>query len=117
MRCTLYEKLTSVTVMAGNFVTKDNPSISNAIADGPSSNSTAPNPLSHWPLFGDGKDLHMINFNQTGGHVIVAPPFNNSESVGPGLVNHFTVVDGYTWEGGRGARCDFWRQVGPIVPE
>lgn len=36
---------------------------------------------------------------------------------GPGLMPNFSLVDGYTWEGGRGQRCDFWRSVADIVPE
>ena len=36
---------------------------------------------------------------------------------GPGVVNDFRLVDAETWEGGRGARCRFWRDVAPRVPE
>ncbi|KAF7550705.1 hypothetical protein G7046_g7937 [Stylonectria norvegica] len=28
----------------------------------------------------------------------------------------FRIVDGYSWEGGRGARCDAWAEVGSITP-
>jgi len=27
------------------------------------------------------------------------------------------LVDALEWEGGRGARCDFWRSMGEKVPE
>lgn len=42
---------------------------------------------------------------------------NSSIYVEPGLKNNFTLVNAYTWEGGRGYRCDFWRSVGAVVPE
>ena len=35
----------------------------------------------------------------------------------PVLRNDFRVVDAAAWEGGRGARCEFWRREGPKVPE
>ena len=42
---------------------------------------------------------------------------NITEFQDPGLKNQFDVVNAYTWEGGRGIRCDFWRSVGIVVPE
>ena len=42
---------------------------------------------------------------------------NVTVMVGPTLRNDISLVNAYTWEGGRGYRCDFWRSVGPIVPE
>ena len=35
----------------------------------------------------------------------------------PGLSNDIGLVNAYTWEGGRGYKCDFSRSVGSIVPE
>lgn len=32
-------------------------------------------------------------------------------------MNDFSLVNAYTWEGGRGVRCDFWRSMAGIVPE
>ena len=64
---------------------------------------------------------YQIDLNQTGGTEI---PFdtgigdqNSTIYVEPGLKNRFTLSNAYTWEGGRGYRCDFWRSVGSIVPE
>lgn len=37
--------------------------------------------------------------------------------IGPGLTPNFSLVDAFTWEGGRGVRCDFWRSVAALVPE
>ena len=38
-----------------------------------------------------------------------------TEEEGAGLRNDFKLVDAYTWEGGRGARCEFWRSMGGLV--
>lgn len=35
----------------------------------------------------------------------------------PRLEDQASAGDAYTWEGGRGFRCDFWRSVGELVPE
>ncbi len=64
----------------------------------------------------------QLNLNQTGGTAFSSTSFsrtasNISEFKEPGLVNDFGIVNAYTWEGGRGVRCDFWRSVGAIVPE
>jgi hypothetical protein len=103
----------------GNFVMHNNPSISNAVANGAASNSTASNAASNWPPF----YVHapyQINLNETGGtafQVALVPGINVTEFREPGLRNDFSLVDAYTWEGGRGYRCDFWRMMGIIVPE
>jgi carboxylesterase type B len=65
----------------------------------------------------------MLNLNQTGGQIL---PVNTTDvvinSLGalwyvePGLRKDFKVVNGSAWEGGRGARCDFWRRVAGRVP-
>jgi len=49
--------------------------------------------------------------NETGG-VLVDGMYEE-----PGLMSNFSLVNAYTWEGGRGYRCDFWREVSAIVPE
>jgi hypothetical protein len=66
----------------------------------------------------------MANLNETGGTLISVPAvafagnlISWTEHVGPGLMNDFSVVDAGSWEGGRGARCDFWRSIGKVVPE
>ena len=65
---------------------------------------------------------YQLNLNETGGTAfdtigISSDQPNITEFREPGLMNSFEVVDAYTWEGGRGVRCDFWRSVGAIVPE
>ena len=103
----------------GNFITSSNPSISNAIANGASSNTTAANPASSWPPFTIYAP-YQLDLNETGGTRHVAPMGQGvslPEQIEPGLKNNFNLVNAYTWEGGRGFRCDFWRSMGLIVPE
>ena len=113
------ELLAAFSRMLVNFVHTGNPSISNEIANGPSApDPTASNPASNWPAWTD-QGPRQINLNTTGGSPIV---FTHSwgtgiEFVGPGLRNHFTLVDAYTWEGGRGKRCEFLRDMSPLLPQ
>ena len=104
----------------GNFITTSNPSISAEIANGVNSTSTS-NPALDWPPW-NLTQPYQINLNETGGIPFEAPTLATdvgeiTEFGGPGLKNNIELVNAYTWEGGRGARCDFWRSVGAIVPE
>lgn len=88
--------------------------------------------LESWPEF-SGSDPRMAVFNQTGGTpyeftavqvrndgpltVIGDKDMNVTLYSEPGLKSEIRLVDAYTWEGGRGARCDFWRSIAAIVPE
>jgi len=103
----------------GNFITKNDPSISAAIANGASSNDTsAANPATNWPPF-KVYAPYQINLNETGGTPYSTPSIgqNVTQYREPGLSNEFSLANAYTWEGGRGYRCDFWRSMGVIVPE
>lgn len=84
-----------------------------------STDPSAPNPITDWPPFAIYAP-YQINLNETGGTPIsveVVTGVNATEDAGPGLVNNITLVNAYTWEAGRGYRCDFWRSVSAIVPE
>lgn len=118
----------------GNFVRSGDPSVSSSgVAEGAgSAGAEAHNPLERWPEFSPARPL-MIDFNQTGGTpyeftavqvrndgpltVVGASDRNVTLHSEPGLRNDLRVVDAYAWEGGRGARCDFWRSIAAIVPE
>ncbi|KAJ4988308.1 carboxylesterase 2 [Stagonosporopsis vannaccii] len=98
----------------GAFVTTGNPNP--LIADTDAGMLT-------WPKYNAA--IHgILNLNQTGGVLepanrTLVPALgqvNATWAVGPGLKNDFGVVDGYEWEGGRGARCEFWRSVAKRVP-
>lgn len=106
----------------GNFVIKNDPSISNEVANGPSAESPgADNPASSWPAFTI-QAPYQLNLNETGGTPYEASrvqgaPFNVTQYREPGLRNNLTLHNAYTWEGGRGYRCDMWRSLGAVVPE
>ena len=106
--------------MWGNFIVNNNPSISAAIANGANSTATS-NPVTDWPVYSKAAPCQM-NLNETGGTPFVTQPLGPTggsaiEFTDPGMKNAFDVVNAYTWEGGRGRRCDFWRSVGSRVPE
>jgi hypothetical protein len=102
-----------------SFIIHGNPSTS--------LNRSIPTQAAHvlraWPTYTLSKPI-QINFNETGGVLDMTghdprDPFNINitQYVSPGLTPSFSLVDAYTWEGGRGQRCGFWRNVGSDVPE
>jgi carboxylesterase type B len=107
----------------GNFITKGNPSISASVAAGSSTSSNATmatNDATQWPAFTIAEP-YQLDLNQTGGELafgsqIVGSQVNTTYLAEPGLMNSFTLVNAYTWEDGRGVRCDFWRSVADIIP-
>lgn len=107
----------------GNFVTQNNPSIPAEVANGAGSGGNTAeeaNPASNWPAF-NVYAPYQVDLNQTGGTAGAAQTMfnghNYTEVGGAGLRNDFRLVNAYTWEGGRGYRCDFWRSFAGIVPE
>ncbi|TVY68904.1 Carboxylesterase patB [Lachnellula suecica] len=101
----------------GNFVTQGNPSIPDSLSGNESQS------LANWPGYTIEKPL-MVNLNETGGEMLSGTAFSyegqpvtGTSIAGPGLMNNFSIVDAGSWEGGRGARCDFWQSMGRIVPE
>lgn len=104
----------------GNFITKNDPSIPASIANGANGtlNHSAITNFPAWSLAAP----YQLNLNETGGTANSSQSFspdapNITLFVDPGLRNDIEVVNAYTWEGGRGSRCDFWRSVASIVPE
>ncbi|KAI1619145.1 carboxylesterase type B [Exophiala viscosa] len=103
----------------GNFITTNNPSIPGSVANGASaSNSTSSNAAANWPPFTIYAP-YQIDLNQTGGtpFLEITSSYNITEYGKPGLQNNISLVNAWTWEAGRGYRCDFWRSVAAIVPE
>ncbi|KAB8291588.1 hypothetical protein EYC80_006388 [Monilinia laxa] len=82
-----------------------------------------------WPKWSTGKSTDesykMLNLNMTGGEETKilwtsadgGVKFNVTEKTGSGLRADLKIVDAWDWEGGRGARCDFWARIGSEVPE
>ena len=105
----------------GNFITQNDPSIPASIANGVNGTGTNGLAATQFPPWNLRNPL-QLNLNETGGQPYSSKSFNAqapniTQFEEPGLVNDFSVVDAYSWEGGRGVRCDFWRSVGSIVPE
>lgn len=106
-----------------NFIRDSNPSIPNRIANGASSpDPERANPASAWPPWTENPPFPMLNLNTSGGTPYIASaPVGTGKPVTqfrePGLRNNITLADAYAWEGGRGRRCDFWRQLSPFVPQ
>jgi hypothetical protein len=83
----------------------------------------------NWPVWEGGNTdgggaYKMLNLNMTGGHATQitwtagdGTMVNVTQYAGPGLRAQFDVVDAWTWEGGRGERCEFWAGIGAEVPE
>jgi len=113
------ELMTAISAMLANFVRTGNPSISDEIANGPSATKPgAKNPASSWPAWTEHDPL-QININTTGGTPMesIHSWGTGIEFIGPGLLNAFTLVDAYAWEGGRGKRCNFWKTIGSRLPQ
>ncbi|KAI6382865.1 hypothetical protein MCOR25_000380 [Pyricularia grisea] len=103
----------------GNFILKGNPSITSGEANGASSLSPdAPNNATMWPQW-NVENRQMLNVNQTGGepYSTVVDGATVTEFTGPSLRNDLKLVDAYSWEGGRGKRCDFWQMINPVIPQ
>lgn len=109
--------------MAGNFITQSNPSITQSEAIGvmrpQNVNTTTTNAAVDWPPFSIYAP-YQVDFNTTCGSDRIPDGGEDSPLFycgGPGTNNNFRLVNAYTWEGGRGVRCDFWRSMGELVPE
>lgn len=129
-------KLTrALQVSWGNFVRFGDPSIPSSVianAENGDSGSNTTSELERWPEFSS-VSPRMAIFNQTGGTpyeftavqvrndgpltVVADRDMNVTLHSEPGLRNDVRLVDAYTWEGGRGMRCDFWRSIAAMVPE
>ncbi|KAL4917397.1 Alpha/Beta hydrolase protein [Aspergillus aurantiobrunneus] len=104
--------------MWGNFIVHNTPVISVSDATANRSNSTVPVDERGygdiaWPHFTVDAPLQM-DLNMTGGtirHHVVTEHLSYFLREDPGVVNAFRLADAYSWEGGRGERCEFWRDI------
>jgi hypothetical protein len=105
----------------GNFIINSTPFI--PLSDATANNSQAVVPVGQngyldWPQFRPMSPWQM-DLNETGGTVspvVVTPNLTFYVREGDDVVNHFSLANAYTWEGGRGLRCAFWRVVGDLIP-
>ncbi|XXG95074.1 hypothetical protein Hte_001334 [Hypoxylon texense] len=108
--------------IAGNFIIHDNPVISVSDATAGHPNASVPTGADgniEWPEFTLENPVQM-NLNTTGGTVsqVSVPPYlKYYVRSGSGIANDFNLTDLFTWEGGRGQRCNFWRTVAERVPQ
>ena len=105
--------------MWGNLIRTGNPSISNTLANGAgSANPGAPHPASSWPAW-TAQSPSMMNLNITGGvpyETTTGWGTNVTQFAEPGLQNAITLASSDTWEAGRGARCEVYRTLAPVIP-
>ncbi|GMG04271.1 unnamed protein product [Aspergillus oryzae var. brunneus] len=105
----------------GSFIINDSPII--PLQDATANQSHAivpetPHGTLDWPQFHPSAPWHM-DLNTTGGTVspvVVTPNYTYYIRQGNDIVNHFRLANAYTWEGGRGVRCLFWRAVADRIP-
>jgi carboxylesterase type B len=105
----------------GNFIVFNDPTITMEDARGGAGNVTAPpgaDGKMEWPVWKEGSKK-LLSLNTTGG----IPKWTNVTAdlryqvyLDPGVTNVFKVADAYGWEGGRGARCDWWLEQAEKVP-
>ncbi|SNX85373.1 uncharacterized protein MEPE_04082 [Melanopsichium pennsylvanicum] len=91
-----------------NFVTKGNLSISAALVDGSNSSSNLQsNAAGDWPKY-SASTPYQINLNQTAGTPSTIEDLGEIVSQGgSGQNSHICAkVNAYTWEGGKGQRCN-----------
>ncbi|KAJ5701490.1 hypothetical protein N7488_009038 [Penicillium malachiteum] len=106
----------------GNFIINNTPVIFIEDAKGDYDNSTVPEGVNgsiSWPMWNTRFPVQM-NLNTTGGHTVfnkITDDLSYWLREGPGVTNEFILADAAKWEGGRGERCEFWRNVGSRVPQ
>ncbi|KAI0907919.1 carboxylesterase [Ustulina deusta] len=105
----------------GNFVVKGDPTLSTTLAGGVERGNITAASTGNWPQWGGrpGRDF-LLNLNMTGGI-----PVTTTRQVGGSLIDLtsyvpssggsypeleavFNLVPGWSWEGGRGKRCQLW---------
>ncbi|TVY47200.1 Carboxylesterase [Lachnellula occidentalis] len=125
---------TAVQKIWGRFVVFDDPTLPAEVVEGivtlPDGTLTGDHLTAAgegvWPIWeGNGvAGYQMLNLNMTGGHETLVSwggadgvKINVTQYAGPGLEARLDIVDAWSWEGYRGARCDFWADIGKLVPE
>ena len=74
--------------------------------------------VDRWPAWVESETSQLLNLNTTGGTPYTRTIVNGANVTqfeGPGIENNFSIAYARTWEGNRGERCDFWRQMAKQV--
>lgn len=109
----------------GNFVVKGDPTLSTEQVDTAMRGDITAASTGNWPQWGEwpANDI-LLNLNMTGGVPIVAPRQVGGKTIdltsyvpsisgsGPKLEAAFNLASGWSWEGGRGKRCQLWVDLG-----
>ncbi|KAK8052345.1 carboxylesterase [Apiospora rasikravindrae] len=106
----------------GNFIVHGVPSLM------PVTNVNEASPMESWPQWAgeEGQDNYMLNFNVTGGVPVATKgqwdganittyAYVDGHGTGTPLEAVFEVVEGSSWEGGRGRRCQLLADLGPYM--
>ncbi|KAK7757333.1 hypothetical protein SLS62_000883 [Diatrype stigma] len=123
----------------GNFVVNGDPTLTTAQIASPAGNLTldaaqiaspegddvSAAGAGHWLQWGETDGLHaMLNLNMTGGmpvtqsmnfdgsDIAVTSYVESTNGSWPPLEVSLHVVDAWSWEGGRGKRCQLWAELG-----
>lgn len=105
----------------GSFIINDSPVISAADAKGGVASSVIPaveGGKIKWPQWSGNRPV-LLNLNATGGVATFVEATENLKYnvySDPGVSNVISTADAYSWEGGRGKRCNFWIENAAKVP-
>lgn len=100
--------------MGGKFIHHDDPRVPNLVANGVTTGNGSYDRFTYWPHYSLYNPT-LLDFNTTcpDTEVIGGLPY----CVGDNAESKLKLSDAYEWEGGRGARCGFWKMMGELVPE
>ncbi|KAI1170974.1 carboxylesterase [Nemania sp. FL0916] len=114
----------------GNFVVKGDPTLSIVQTHAAEPENINAASTGRWPQWGGrpGRDF-LLNLNMTGGVPVVMQRQVGGKTLNltsytpsttasdPALEAKFSVASGWSWEGGRGKRCQLWVDLGPWALE
>ncbi|KAI1336476.1 carboxylesterase [Xylariaceae sp. FL0016] len=114
----------------GNFIVKGDPTLSTAQTSSPDGGDVSAAATGTWPKWGGepGADA-LLNLNMTGGMpvtqtqtldgktIVLTSYVESTNSSYPPLEAVFNLAEGWSWEGGRGQRCQLWAELGKWAME
>lgn len=109
----------------GNFIVKGDPTLRAEQVDTAVQGNITAAGTANWPQWGawPARDF-LLNLNMTGGTAVTTPMQVGGKTInltsyvpstngsGPKLEAAFTLASGWSWEGGRGKRCQLWVDLG-----
>ncbi|KAI0388539.1 carboxylesterase family protein [Xylariaceae sp. FL0594] len=110
----------------GNFIVRGDPSLSAAQVDTAQAGNITAASYGTWRQWGGRPEAdYMLNLNMTGGMPVTTVRNVGGKSISltsytastsdahPPLKAKFNLASGWSWEGGRGKRCQLWADLGP----